>query len=169
MTIDQWDSERYFTPIPTRYMSIIFFLREFMIWLKSIQVKQVEHERSTCSRIFDRLKHLTGHFVNTEPFNSFALFTWNFEPLDLWTEPLNARTFNRSKICPGAACEQIAASVGKRDSRAATTLKCTKKYAANAELFFLFNPLLGWLSPSLVRFKRWAFFSRKVRPFTWKR
>ena len=28
-------------------------------------------------RIFDRLKNLTGHFVHTEPFNIFALFTRN--------------------------------------------------------------------------------------------
>ena len=28
-------------------------------------------------RIFNRLKNLTGHFVHTEPFNIFALFTQN--------------------------------------------------------------------------------------------
>ena len=168
MTIDQWDSERYFTPIPTRYMSIIFF----PAWIYDmIQIYSSETSRTREVDLQQNFRPAQTFDRNywTEPFNSFALFTWNFEPLDLWTEPLNERTFNRSKICPGAACEQIAASVGKRDSRAATTLKCTKKYAANAELFFLFNPLLGWLSPSLVRFKRWAFFSRKISPFTWKR
>ena len=33
--------------------------------------------------IFDWLKNLTGHFVDTEPFNIFALFTRNFERLDV--------------------------------------------------------------------------------------
>ena len=31
-------------------------------------------------RIFDGLKNLTAHFVNTEPFNIFALFTQNCRP-----------------------------------------------------------------------------------------
>ena len=33
---------------------------------------------------FDRLKFLTGHFVDTEPFNIFTLFTRKFERLSVW-------------------------------------------------------------------------------------
>ena len=34
-------------------------------------------------RIFDWLINWTGHFVYTEPFNIFTLFTWNFEWLSV--------------------------------------------------------------------------------------
>ena len=34
-------------------------------------------------RIFDRLKILTGQFAHTGPFDIFALFTGNFERLDV--------------------------------------------------------------------------------------
>ena len=34
-------------------------------------------------RIFDRWKISTGHFLDTEPLNIFALFSRNFEWLDV--------------------------------------------------------------------------------------
>ena len=39
--------------------------------------------RTAPDEIFDGLKNLTGHFVDTGPFNIFVLFTWNFELLDV--------------------------------------------------------------------------------------
>ena len=34
---------------------------------------------SNTGRIFDWLKYLSGHFVQTEPFDIFALFTWTWQ------------------------------------------------------------------------------------------
>ena len=57
MTIDQYDSEWYFTLLPTHHMSIIFFPREFLIRFKSIQAKQVDHETSSLARSLRDLIH----------------------------------------------------------------------------------------------------------------
>lgn len=64
------------------------------------------HVYTAADEIFDRLKNLTGDLVYTKPFNILALFTRNFERLDVsrrlhfrtvkgrilswWTEHLNA-------------------------------------------------------------------------------
>lgn len=60
--------------------------------------------------IFNWLKNLTTHFVHMEPFNIFALFTWNIEWLDVlifeqlrWfhvNRTTKKQIFNQLKICP---------------------------------------------------------------------
>ena len=39
---------------------------------------------SSWTKVFDRLKILTGHFVDMEPFNIFTLFPRKFERLSVW-------------------------------------------------------------------------------------
>ena len=39
----------------------------------------LRYVHTATKRIIDRLKYLTGHFVLSGPFNTFSLFTGNFD------------------------------------------------------------------------------------------
>ena len=91
--------------------------RRIWIMKSARQIMTLRMRSYGTGRIVDRLKNLTVHFVNMEPFNIFVLFARNFiivrlkcfrvngapkrtnpVPRTFFLRLLNARIFNRSKI-----------------------------------------------------------------------
>lgn len=98
-----------------KYINFEHFLREIQViqlWLMSCHRRVLLrlHSQGTWW-IFNRLKNLTEHFIQTGPFNVFALFAQNFEQLItqifLWSRwfrvnrsPVNAQILSQSKVDP---------------------------------------------------------------------